>query len=74
MTNSTTKTALVRIDTPHYGWIVSLHRKPEVASAAYDRKAAAVTRKYRDALPHLMYRVVELNLTPTAKVGDRVRI
>lgn len=70
---TTTKTALIRIDTPNYGWIVSLHRTTEAASAAYDRKAAAVTRKHRDALPQLMYRVVELS-TGSAKVGDRVRI
>lgn len=66
--------AIVRIDTPNYGWILTLHKTQESAAKAYDKLTEAVVRRYPDATPHLMYRIVELNLTPKAVPGDRIRI
>lgn len=62
---------LVRIDTEHYGWIVSQHRTAEAAEKAQSKADARVLRKNRNALVHLMFRVVNV---PRGKRGDRVRI
>lgn len=64
--------ALIRKDTQNYGWILGRFSTQEAADRAYDRKGIAVTRKYPNAIPHLMYCVREVE--PNEKKGTRVRI
>jgi hypothetical protein len=59
---------LVRIDTQHYGWIISQHPTIESADNAYVRKLRKLPP---NALGHLMYRVVG---RIQGKRGSRVRL
>lgn len=70
MTKTTTaKPAVIRIDTAHYGVILSTHRTAEAADKACERKCAALTRANRDAIANLVYTTAEV----VGSKGDRVR-
>lgn len=64
-----TTTCLIRVDTEHYGWIVSTHRSAETAERARALREAEILRREPDALTSLIYVVAEA----TGDVGDRVR-
>jgi hypothetical protein len=60
--------AVIRIDSEHYGVVVSCHRTSGAALTALDR---AKRRLPADAIPYLVYRVV---VVPCGTVvGERVR-
>jgi hypothetical protein len=46
---------LIRIDTAHYGWVVSRHRTTETAEAAYQMKAQRILRRTPGAVVNEMY-------------------
>ena len=64
---------VVRIDSPNYGFVVSQHSGFGAAETALDRKAAAVSRKVKDAMSYSMFRIVD-NVPAKTKGGTRVRL
>lgn len=54
----------------NYGRVLSRHLCQESADAALERRAAAVLRRYPDAITHLMYAVARVS----AQKGARVRL
>lgn len=64
---------VVRIDTPHYGFVVSQHSSFEAAETKLDKKASAVSRKVKDAFSYSMFRIVD-NVPAKTKAGTRVRL
>lgn len=63
------KHAVIRIDTTHYGVILSTHRTADAASAACERKCNALLRANRDAIAHLVYTTAQVD----GKKGERVQ-
>lgn len=49
--------AVLRIDSPSYGWIESTHDSVDAARDAMSAARRNVKRAHRDALTHLMYEV-----------------
>jgi hypothetical protein len=64
---------VVRIDSPNYGFVVSQHSSFGSAESALDKKAAAISRKVKDAQSYLMFRIVD-NVAAKTKAGTRVRL
>lgn len=63
-------------DGRRYGTIVSRHRTLEAAETAFARRARAVARHTPNAIPHLMWEIVDLP-TPageSGRVGERIAI
>jgi len=64
---------VVRIDSPNYGFVVSQHSSFEAAESKLDKKAAAVSRKVKDANSYSMFRIVD-DVPSKTKAGTRVRL
>lgn len=66
---TTAKPAVIRIDTAHYGVILSTHRTADAADKACERKCAALARSNKDAITSLVYTTSDV----VGSKGDRVR-
>ena len=64
------KHAVIRIDTDHYGVVLSTHRTAEKAAEACEIRCAELVRRVPDAIPWPVYQTV---IVDRAKTGDRVR-
>lgn len=61
---------LIRIDTEHYGYVVSRHRTERTADDALYRQADRIRRRNPSALISCMYVVRESD----ARIGTRIRL
>ena len=68
-----TRYALLSIDSPHYGWIESVHHSRETAERALDRACRRVRRRHANALTHLMFGVAAVEADDIARGRARRR-